>query len=64
MILYQKSLKIQTTNKVIRVHTEKALSCQPLGVSTADTDSLQQTALTEPLGQPFQLAITKQAACV
>lgn len=27
MFLYQKSLKIQTTDKVIRVHTEKALSC-------------------------------------
>lgn len=40
VFVYQKSLKIQTTDKVIRVHAEKALSRQPFRMSTANVYSL------------------------
>lgn len=63
MLLYQKSLTIPTTDEVVGVHAEQAVSCQPLGVGTADVEGLQ-AAVAEPLRQPLQLAVTQQAAGV
>lgn len=63
VFLDQKSLTIQTTDEVVRVHAEQAVSCQPLGVGTADVEGLQ-AAVAEPPRQPLQLAVTEQAAGV
>lgn len=64
MFSHLKLLRIQTTDKVSRVHAEQALPSQPLGMSTAHVYSSLQMAVSEPLWQPLQLAIAKQAAGV